>query len=333
MFTGESGAQISWLLPAALILLVAGLVTCGRRPRTDLDRAQYLVWGGWLIGTAGVFSFMSGLFHDYYTVALSPAVAALVGIGTVELWRRRQNIWAIVVLAATVAVTGIWLWVLLNRTPDFVPWLRWVILALSVIVAATLVVSTLPGSYRPRLRTWPCAVGIVAALAEPLSYSIQTVSTPHTGGIVTAGPSTSGDGFAANKGPMSEITVSDALASTLLTDADAYTWVAAVSGSTDAAYYQLATDRPVMALGGFSSGDPAPTLDQFKQYVSDGKVHYYIESQMSAMKFGSKEDAPRPPGMNSDNQANRIKDWAEGNFTQITVDGVTLYDLSQPLHS
>ncbi|TDH45992.1 hypothetical protein E2F47_27525 [Mycobacterium eburneum] len=137
------------------------------------------------------------------------------------------------------------------------------------------------------------------ALAGPLSYSIQTVSTSHTGGIVTAGPAIAGDGFAANggePGPMSEIDVSDAMASTLLTDADDYSWVAAVSGSTDAAYYQLATGRPVMALGGFSSGDPAPTLDQFKQYVSDGKVHYYIESQMSAMRFGSDQDAPRPPG-------------------------------------
>lgn len=331
LFTGESGAQISWLLPAALILLVAGLVACGRRSRTNLDRAQYLVWGGWLIGTAGVFSFMSGLFHDYYTVALSPAVAALVGIGTVDLWRRRQNVWAVVVLAVTVAATGGWSWVLLNRTPDFVPWLRWVILALSVIVVAALVVTALPGSYRPRFRTWACAVGIVVALAGPLSYSIQTVSTSHSGGIVTAGPSTAGDGFAANKGPMSEITVSDAMASALLADADDYTWVAAVSGSTDAAYYQLATDRPVMALGGFSSGDPAPTLEQFQQYVSSGKVHYYIESQMSAMKFGSNEDAPRPPGMNSDDQANRIKEWVEHNFAKVTVDGQTLYDLTQPL--
>ncbi|WP_111510132.1 ArnT family glycosyltransferase [Mycobacterium kyogaense] len=335
LFTGESGAQISWLLPAALILLVAGLVVYGRRPRTNLDRAQYLVWGGWLIGTAGVFSFMSGLFHDYYTVALSPAIAALVGIGTVDLWRRRQNTRAIAVLALTVAGTGIWSWVLLNRTPDFAPWLRWVVLTLTVIVVAALAVTALPGSYRPWVRTWAAAIGIVVALAGPLSYSVQTVSTSHTGGIVTAGPTVGGDGFAGKsggRGPMSEIKVSDAVAGTLAADADNYTWVAGVPGSSDAAYYQLATDRPVMALGGFSSGDPAPTLEQFQQYVSDGKVHYYVESQKSALGFGADQDAPRPPGADRDTQANRIKDWVEQNFAMVTVDGVTLYDLTQPQH-
>ncbi len=55
------------------------------------------------------------------------------------------------------------------------------------------------------------------------------------------------------------------------------TWIAATTGAANsAAGYQLATDDPVMAIGGFNGSDPSPTLAQFQQYVRDGKVHWFI---------------------------------------------------------
>ena len=48
-----------------------------------------MLWGGWLIVTAIVFSFGQGVIHTYYTVALAPAIAALVAIGGAMLWERR----------------------------------------------------------------------------------------------------------------------------------------------------------------------------------------------------------------------------------------------------
>ncbi|MEV5634036.1 ArnT family glycosyltransferase [Micromonospora tulbaghiae] len=147
MFDTEVGGQISWLLPAALILLVAGLWLAGRAPRTDRTRAGLLLWGGWLLVTGLIFSFMSGIFHAYYTVALAPAVGALVGIGVTLLWRARSapGRWrrtaATVVLAGTLAVTAWWSWHLLGRTPDWHPWLRPTVLALGLTAAALLAVS------------------------------------------------------------------------------------------------------------------------------------------------------------------------------------------------
>ncbi|MER7168774.1 glycosyltransferase family 39 protein, partial [Micromonospora sp. NPDC000207] len=194
MFDSQVGGQISWLLPAALILLVAGLVVTGRSGRTDRRRAGLLLWGGWLVVTGAVFSTMSGIFHEYYTVALAPAVAALVGSGAALLWRRRggpgwRSSAAVSTLACTLAVTTWWCWVLLGRSADWYPWLRTTVLVAGVVGAALLVVADRLSS---RLAPAAVALGLGVALAGPAAYSLQTAAEPHTGAIPTAGPSTRG---------------------------------------------------------------------------------------------------------------------------------------------
>ncbi|MGA8211691.1 MAG: glycosyltransferase family 39 protein, partial [Nocardioidaceae bacterium] len=138
LFGADIGGQIAWLLPAATILLVAGLWFTRRAPRTDPLRAGLVVWGLWLLVTAFCFSLMAGIFHPYYTVALAPAVAALVGIGGVTLWRRRDGYPAALVLATTLAVTVALAFVLLHRSPDYLPWLRWAVLVPGLATAALL---------------------------------------------------------------------------------------------------------------------------------------------------------------------------------------------------
>ncbi|GIJ39615.1 glycosyltransferase family 39 protein [Micromonospora andamanensis] len=195
MFGTQVGGQISWLLPAALILLVAGLVLAGRAARTDRVRAGLLLWGGWLLVTAGIFSYMSGIFHEYYTVALAPAVGALVGIGTTLLWRARTHArgwWrlaATLTLTGTVAVTVAWSVTLLERTPDWFPWLRG-----AVLVGGLVAVSALLLAHRLARRAAVPAllVSAAVALAGPAAYAAQTAATPHTGAIPTAGPEVRG---------------------------------------------------------------------------------------------------------------------------------------------
>ncbi|WP_018215272.1 ArnT family glycosyltransferase [Salinispora vitiensis] len=195
MFDDQVGGQIAWLLPAALILLAAGLLVVGRAPRTDLTRAGLLIWGGWLLVTGAIFSFMSGIFHEYYTVALAPAVGALVGIGVTLLWRvrtappgavwRRQPHAATVILAGALASTVGWSWLLLARSPDWYPWLRTTVLVGGLAAAALLVLSPrLPRS----VGVAGLALGAAAALAGPVAYSLHAAASAHNGGVPTAGP-------------------------------------------------------------------------------------------------------------------------------------------------
>ena len=85
LFDAEIGGQVAWLLPAALILLVAGLVAdlAGAAHRPDPGRAAAL--GRLAAGHRRCLQPHAGIFHAYYTVALAPAIGALVGIGAVAL--------------------------------------------------------------------------------------------------------------------------------------------------------------------------------------------------------------------------------------------------------
>ena len=92
LFNSQFGGQASWLLPAALILLVGGARVDGYAgPRTDRTRAALMLWGGWLVVTGLAISLGKGIIHEYYTVALAPAIGAVVGIGGAFMWRHREH--------------------------------------------------------------------------------------------------------------------------------------------------------------------------------------------------------------------------------------------------
>src|SRR3954449_13510256 len=93
LFNAQVGGQIAWLLPLAAVGLPAGLWLTRTRPRTDIARAGWILFGLWAIVHAVVFSSQKGTFHPYYVSALMPAVAALSAAGLVALigWSARST--------------------------------------------------------------------------------------------------------------------------------------------------------------------------------------------------------------------------------------------------
>ena len=191
MFNAQFGGQVAWLLPAALILAVAVLAFTWRARRTDRTRAAVLLWAGWLVVTGIVFSLSQGIIHSYYTVALAPAIGALVGIGATVLWQRRHRLVARAVLAVTVVVSALWASELLQRTPGWLPWLRPLVLGLGAVSAIALLVGPRLGRSGARVAV---GLALVSALAGPTAYSLATATTAHAGALPSAGPA-AGQGF------------------------------------------------------------------------------------------------------------------------------------------
>ncbi|WP_232850555.1 ArnT family glycosyltransferase [Nocardia acididurans] len=463
LFEPAQGGQIAWLIPAALILLATALLVRGRAARTDQQRASLLMWGGWLIVTGVVFSYMKGIFHQYYTVALAPAVAVLVAAGGAVLWREREKLWVRLALAVAMGTTTGIAWMLLSRSESFLPWLRWLVLVAGIAATVALLVHT---AHKFALATGVLAVAV--GLAGPAAYTVETLRTAHEGPIPSAGPSVHGmrpggfgefggfggannetaggttdggtgqpsggspattapatppttsapanqpncppgpppsggpndappnglpsgappdgsNGAPPNGGPpgglpancvpgggnpsgqpgnggataapettapaapettapttntgapaqggrgdgkgnnaggvMMASRPSDRVNALLLAEGDRYTWVAATISANSAAGFQLATELPVMPIGGFNGTDPSPTLAQFQKYVEEGRIHYFIGGDQGGM---------RPGADTGTLQSTLITNWVKEHYTAQEVDGVTLYDLTQP---
>ncbi|RVX42869.1 4-amino-4-deoxy-L-arabinose transferase-like glycosyltransferase [Nonomuraea polychroma] len=324
-FGGESGAgrlfndimagQISWLLPFCVAALAfAVVIRVLRMPSEDAPSgAAWLVWGGWLVVHYVVFSFSSGTFHPYYTTAMAPAVAALSGMGVVVMWRayRRSRAWAWV-LPLAVAVTGGWSFVVLRRTPDWAPWLAWVVLGATLVAVAVLVLARIRfGPWAPtpggsaqvtaKVAAIALAATVIAGLAGPAAYAVTPLQSQVNGTNPTAGPATGGGmgGFGRPggmpgggqfpgrqdgqngttqrpSGGFMRGGVSDSMAKYLVANQGEATWLVAVPSAQQASSLILSTGKPVIAMGGFTGSDPAMTVERLKELVSSGQLRYVM---------------------------------------------------------
>lgn len=388
MFGDSWAGHASWLIPAALVFAVTGLFLAGWKNRHDRIRAAVIMWGGWLFITGAMFSLGAGIIHEYYSVALAPAIGALIGIGSTVLFALRAKWWARAILAGTVALTAWWAWTVLERTPNWNAWLQPTLLAM----AGLGIVGLLMGREAAK---WGAGAALAAALLAPTAYAISTANQVHTGAIPGVGPASNfragggpGGGFPGGGFPgggtggfpgggtgglptppnggaggfptppsggiggqgstgglggfpgggaggfpgggtggpgggmgglLDATTPSDEIVQFLHDGQDGFTWALATVGANNAAGYQLATDNPVMAIGGFNGTDQWPTLEAFQQMVTDGDIHYFVGGGMGG------------PGGGSSSTSSQISEWVQSNFSQVTVDGTVFYDLTQPL--
>ncbi|HET7902798.1 MAG TPA: glycosyltransferase family 39 protein [Candidatus Nanopelagicales bacterium] len=367
LFNASYGGQIAWLIPAALVLGAAVLVVTWRAPRTDRLRASAILWLGWLLLTGLTISFAQGIIHEYYTVALAPAIGALVALGGVTLWRMREHAAARITLGLTVAGTSVWAAVLLSRSAEWYPWLRYVVLALGVVSALAIL---LADRLSRRLAAGVAVAALVSALLAPAAYSLQTASTAHSGSLPTAGPSTGG--FGGRGGPGGGMppggpggrtglagTGNGALPSfgqngtgttqkgmppggpggggmggLLGTSAVSAAMVSLLTQDADQ-YTWVAAAVGAQTAAGYqlATGDPVMSLGGFNGSdpwpTLDVFKDYVASGQVHWFIAGGGFG-----GSNGGSSAtSEISQWVSESFTAQTVDGVTVYDLTAPVSS
>ncbi len=303
LFSGEMGYEVSWLLPAVVVAIVVGgyLAVRGRLDRTA--KAALVMWTGWFVVSATVFSLMSGMVHPYYTIALAPAMGALIGLAAV--WSKPAG----PVMALSAAA---WSIALLHRAALGPAWGRWAI-GLAAVAGAAMLVAAL--TRWPRLTPVAAAVAVAAALAGTTVFAVATAATPHDGSIPNAAHTanvwpTVGRRFE----PTTMIGAESAHIAPELADllrSTHTTWSAATSGSQAAASLEIASDTAVMAIGGWSS-DPVPALDQFIAAVHAGKISYYVVS--GRLRAHDRNGA-------------QIAEWVVRNYRPTKVGGTTVFRL------
>lgn len=323
------GSQGAWLLPAAAILLIATLILLRRQPRTDPRRATLLLSGGWLLSYWAIFSFMGGVTHPYYLIALAPPTAMLIGAAWQLLRPAQRWVPYRLVVALAVLISGILAFGYLTNSSGSGPVLAMTVVAFC-LVACELVVFRIRNRTARRITAFSlaatCGLG-------PLLFSASAVVSPHTG--VSPAASILGshaildspDPALWPEGNSQSIRGSalghpaDAEVLAFLRDGDnpPSRWVAASPGALNAAQYQLNLQLPVIPVGGFNGGTPYPTISQFREYVESGQIKYYVVRHDSQDIEAEAEFAKE------------LTEWVRGNFVVKQIGEMDVFDLSQRL--
>ena len=189
-------------------------------------------------------------------------------------------------------------------------------------LTAGLVTATLlhPRVGLQRLTPLVAGLALVSALGSPGVFVAETMRLPHVGSGPMAGPGRGATSTALYGGatvPLLGVSgyrrLTPGVVTALSADAQHFTWGAAAMGARSAAAYQLASDVPVLAIGGYKGTDPLPTLERFQALVSAGEIHWLV------------------PGGTTGTTGRQIQAWVAPRFASVVVDGQELYDLSQRL--
>lgn len=303
LFSAEIAGQIAWLLPLALAGCGIGLWLTRRAPRTDRRRAAIVLCAVWMLAGYLLFSFSRGIFHSYYTSAMAAPIAVLAATAIVLSGERLlASRTAALALVGALLATALLSFAILYATPEFVPWLRWAVLASAAAAAIGVAIlrrvarRSLAGvELRHRAQRWPwlwarvlafCGGGL-ALLAGPAAYSLATVGFGRTGSSPTAGPAalTAPQGRLPAHGSrlvregklgLAGGTYDPELLEYLQRNRHGARYLVASEGSQFAAPIGLASRAPVVTLGGFSGADPAPNTRQLAALIRSGELRYVL---------------------------------------------------------
>lgn len=273
LLKGPLGRDDGWLLVAALVSLAGGLRATRRRPRGDLERLGFLLWGAWLAVFAVTFSLGSTL-NTYYVAALSPAIAGLIAGGCRMTCSRRESLSTRVVVMLTVlASTAYGVWLLPSAGTGMSGWIEPIFLVLAGVGVAGVVVG-----WRRVTHARIVNVGLAAALASILfipAAASATIAANRMGSFDT---------------PFQPIRVTEAVRTFFGTAATAALvprledaragapYLMATETSALAAPFIFETGQEVLPIGGFTGTLLSPTLSRIEMLVNEGAFHLVLQS-------------------------------------------------------
>jgi len=274
LFNQQLAGQISWLLPLAGLGFV--VAAAGDRLRLPLSSRQQslLLWAMWLLPQMVFFS-VANLFHRYYLAMMAPAIAALVAVGLVAMWRHYQQPgWRAGLLPLALLGTAAVEAYIISPFADWSRWLTPLVVGLTTVTALALI--ALRAMRTTGKRAWASAaavLGLLALLIAPTVWAWIPVWYGGHSGLPFAGPELL---TARDRVQNADV---EPLVAYLQANHEDETFLVATVNAREASPIILATGEPVMALGGFTGSDRILTLQQFIDYVESGEVRYVLLSR------------------------------------------------------
>ncbi len=247
----------------------------------------------------------------------------------VALWHlgRRNRALGWILPAAIVATAAVAVEIL-DRTPTYHPWLRPAIAVGAAVAAAGLLAATYLASAAGHDRRRRLGRSGLAARRPRAPMHCRPPPARPAGPIAVAGRPSGGNGFAGGGGRAAGGDHGRQHAALISLPRSPPGRRRVPGGRLQlqaSAPIIIASGQPVITIGGFNGGDPAPTLAQFEQLVAQGKVRYVLSRGRRRLR------GRRPAG--GGNSA--ISQWATTHGTAVPASSYgnatgagTLYQLS-----
>jgi 4-amino-4-deoxy-L-arabinose transferase-like glycosyltransferase len=280
LLSGYLGLDTGWLLLAAVVVAAASFVALRRAPRMDPRRASLILWVSWLVVIGAAFSAGTSI-NPYYTAALAPAVAAILGIGVGIAWSTRSRFVPLVAGVVVIVSVAYAVWLLPSMASRSPSWLRPAAIVVGV-AGLGLVAFAWLGRRRGIL-----AAGLVASLVAtcfaPTVAAVSIVAS-HQGAFDT--PFEPGSASAAIDNSFIALPASIANTVPRLEQVRyGAPDLLATQTAVIASFFINATGEEALPIGGFSGTAPTPTLADIKSDVCHGLFHLVLITDTSDPRF------------------------------------------------
>ena len=320
---GQLAAQTLWLFPFAMMAIVIGIVQSRSRREFTARHICLLFWLCWLLIYGVVYSYLGGIIHFYYLSTMAPAVAALAGIGIVDLWNyyRRKNAYAIL-LPVTLVITAAWQiyiqssalgWPITDFIDPPVYWLKLFHYALIVgtlaAAAALLLIHFSRAASRVSLvfARSSLAVGVISILILPGTWTLSSIFIQGNH-LIPSADLYRAITFAGDNGPklrsiFKQSGNNSKLIDFLTANHKNERYLLMTSTAELAAPIIIKTGEAVLARGGFHGIDPTVTLESLARLVQTGSVRFVMLGDVTTISRR----------MGSDAAAKLLDEWVRAN--------------------
>ena len=336
---GQLAGQVAWLFPLALAGVVLGaLREPWRRPLQPLPLSLVL-WSGWALTYAIVFSAAGGFFHFYYMAMLGPPLAALAGIAVVSLWQlAAAGGPRTVVVALTLLLTSAWqLSIDAGALAGYDGWKDRLHVALVVGVVLSALALTVralprvPGWATRRLAMAACGAGLTALLLAPTAWALSSVLAVGSGALPSADLARLLiDGRRAGGQGRRQLETSENVTRLIaFLDANRHgeRYLLSTSTTSLAAPIIIRSGEPVMARGGFHGLDPILSPARLADLVTTGQVRFAMLGDLTSVSRRLGAETAQRPVAEWIRGHGRLVDPALWRASGSVANGMALYDL------